>query len=52
MPLSDMLAGIGVGIGLGVAEGDGVPVGPMGVAEAAVGANAVRVAFTIASTCS
>src|SRR5918994_3151977 len=52
MPLNEALAGMGVGTRLAVGEGNAVSVSTARGVPVGVGAMAVSVAFTMASTCS
>src|SRR5689334_17941787 len=52
IPLNEMLAGMGVGTRLAVGEGNAVSVSTGRGVAVGVGAMAVKVALTIASTCS
>ena len=52
MPLSEILNGSGASVGLGTAEGAGVSVTLRRLVCVGTGAIAVRVACTMASTCS
>ena len=52
MPLNETFAGMTVGVRLGMGDGEGVSVINGSGVDVCAGANAVRAAFTITSTCS